>query len=241
MRTALAFLMLLLAAGAAAAQFGSPSVETITVSPRLPTAIAILRVSVTGLGICGASAHPEFYPPEISGNRITLRLSSHHNCSPPGLAPFTAEFLLSPLPAGTWTVGVIIDEEAPVEKTVEVDPAATPILYLQDQKFQVRVEWSTADGALHGNGYAVPLSKESGMFWFFEGSNPEILVKILDGRPVNGHWWVFISSNTNLRFTVRVAQLTDFGAPPPSGQEKTYVSPAGANKNFIDTETFRDN
>ncbi|HSN87659.1 MAG TPA: hypothetical protein VL025_12925, partial [Thermoanaerobaculia bacterium] len=204
----------------------------------LPTAIDPLRVSVTGLGICGASAHPEFFPPEISGNRITLRLSSHHNCSPPGLAPFKEEFLLSPLPAGTWTVAVIIDEETPVEKTVEVDPAATPDLYLQDQKFQVRVEWSTSDGALHGNGYAVPLSNESGLFWFFQASNPEILVKILDGRPVNGHWWVFISSNTSLEFKVYVGQIDR--SNPPFLEEKVYVSPAGANKNFIDITTFGD-
>ncbi|HSK76060.1 MAG TPA: hypothetical protein VLQ45_06350, partial [Thermoanaerobaculia bacterium] len=143
------------------------------------------------------------------------------------------------LPAGTWTVAVIIDEETPVEKTVEVDPAATPDLHLQDQKFQVRVEWSTSDGALHGNGYAVPLSKESGLFWFFQASNPEILVKILDGRPVNGHWWVFISSNTSLEFKVHVGRRIE--ADPPFDQEKTYVSPAGANKNFIDITSFGEN
>jgi hypothetical protein len=240
MRTALACIVLfILCAGAAAAQFGSPSVETITVSPRLPTAIDPLRVVVTGLGICGASAHPEFFPPEISGNRITLRLSSHHNCSPPGLAPFQEEFLLSPLPAGTWTVAAIIDEETPVEKTVEVDPAATPKLDLQNGEFQVQVEWSTPDGALRGNGHAVPLSKESGLFWFFDASNPEILVKILDGRPVNGKWWVFISSNTSLEFKVFVGKL-DTVVRPPSYQGITYVSPAGANKNFIDTTTFED-
>lgn len=244
MRTALACTaLLLLTAGAAAAQsgFGDPKVEAITVSPRLPTASDPLRVTVTGLGICGGYALQDVLtPPAQSGeNRIVLRVSSGHNCSPPALGPFAAEFRLGPLPAGTWTLAAVIDEEAPFEKTLEVDPAATPKLDLQKGEFQVQVEWSTPDGALKGNGHAVPLSNESGVFWFFDAANPEILVKILDGRPVNGHWWVFISSNTSLEFKVFVGKL-DTVVRPPSYQGITYVSPAGANKNFIDTTTFEE-
>jgi hypothetical protein len=232
--------MLILFAGAAAAQsgFGDPKVETITVSPRLPTALDPLRVIVTGQGICGAFAHPDLFPPQISGNRIVLPVSSGHNCSPPALFPFAAEFFLSPLTAGTWTVAAVIDDEAPFEKTLEVDPV-TPYLFLQDGLFRVSVQWATPDFALHGDGQAVPLSKESGTFWFFQGSNPEIMVKILDGRPVNGHWWVFISSNTSLEFRVRVEYLGGI-IDPPGVNIETYVSPAGANKNFIDTTRFGD-
>lgn len=234
MRTALACIaLLILCAGAAAAQ-----IEAITVSPRLPTALDPLRVVVTGVGICGAHTEPELFPPQISGNRIVLQVFSNHNCSPPVPVDFTEEFFLGPLPAGTWTVAAILDEQAPLEKTFEVDPASQE-LYLHNGEFRVQVEWSTPDGALRGNGYAVPLSTESGTFWFFQGSNPEILVKILDGRAINGRWWVFISSNTSLEFKVYVGQRGP--SNPPVYQEKVYVSPAGANKNFIDTTSFRDN
>jgi hypothetical protein len=239
MRTAFACIALfVLSAGAAAAQIGNPSVETITVSPRLPTTLDPLRVTVTGLGICGAYAQPDIFPPEISGNRIVLRVFSSNICSPPGLAPFSLELPLGPLPAGTWTVAAVIDEEDPFEKTLEVDPASTSLL-LQDGLFSVSVQWSTPDGALHGEAQVVPLSKESGYLWFFQGSNPEIMVKILDGRPVNGNWWVFISSNTNLEFRVHVR--TRIESDPPFDHEEIYVSPAGANKNFIDTTSFRGN
>ena len=243
MRTALVCVALLVStAGTVAAQsgFGTPKIESITVSPRRPTASDPLRVVVTGQGICGGYALQDvFRPPGSLGQGNVLAISSAHNCSPPVLAPFSVEFHLGPLPAGTWTLAAAIDEEPPFEKTLEVDPAATPELDLQNGEFQVRVEWSTPDGALRGNGRAVPLSKESGYFWFFDGSNPEILVKILDGRPVNGNWWVFISSNTNLEFTVHVGRRIE--ADPPFDQEKTYVSPAGANKNFIDITSFEGN
>ncbi|HKV11507.1 MAG TPA: hypothetical protein VJ725_25410, partial [Thermoanaerobaculia bacterium] len=64
MRTALVCLVLLiLAAGDAAAQFGTPKVETITVSPRLPTASDPIRVVVTGQGICGGYALQDVFRP----------------------------------------------------------------------------------------------------------------------------------------------------------------------------------
>lgn len=240
MRTALACIALLaLPMGVAAQGVGPSSIDTIKVSPRLPTTLDPLRVTVTGLATCGGHA---FEPPQIEGSRIVLTVHSNSNCSPPIRAPFAEEFTLAPLPAGTWTIEAVVDPdselEATAQKTLEVDPATTE-LFFHDHEFRVRVEWSTPDGALHGNAYGVPLSKESGYLWFFQGSNPEIMVKILDGRPVNGHWWVFISSNTSLEFKVRVGQFVDV-VDPFFYQEKVYVSPAGANKNFIDTTTFGD-
>lgn len=241
MRTALACIALLaLPMGVAAQGVGPSSIDTIKVSPRLPTSLDSLRVTVTGLATCGGYS---FEPPEIDGRRIVVTVHSNSNCSPPIRFPFAEQFTLGPLPAGTWTIEAVVDPdselEARAQKTVEIDPAATQELFFHDRKFRVTVEWSTPDGALHGDAYAVPLSKEAGYLWFFQGSNPEIMVKILDGRPVNGNWWVFISSNTNLEFTVRVGILSGL-ADPPGYLEKVYVSPAGANKNFIDTTTFED-
>lgn len=241
MRTVLACIaLLLLPVGATAQGVGPSSIDKIQVSPRLPTALDPLRVTVTGLATCGGYSSE---PPQIADRRIVVTVHSAGNCSPPIRFPFAEQFTLGPLPAGTWTVEAVVDPDSELEatarKTFEVDPASQD-LYLQDGEFRVVVEWSTSDGALRGNGYAVPLSKESGTFWFFQGSNPEIMVKILDGRLVNGRWWVFISSNTNLEFKVHVEERIE-SDPPFYGGGKVYVSPAGANKNFIDTMTFRDN
>lgn len=230
LRTAPTFLALLaLSAGAAAAQ--APT--TITVSPRLPTTLDRIEATVSGT----ACQDPSSEPARVEAGRVILPVVDLHSpvCFP---FPFSETFSFGPLPAGTWTLQATLDGEPGAQRIVDVETATTE-LFLQNGKFRVQVEWSAPGGALHGDAIAVPLSDEAGHLWFFQGSNPEILVKILDGRPVNGHWWVFISSNTNLEFTVHVEIFPDI-ITPPGVFLQTYVSPAGANKNFIDTETFED-
>ena len=66
----------------------------------------------------------------------------------------------------------------------------------------------------------------------------EATIKILDGRPVNGHWWVFIASMTDLEMKVTIYENRNgcFGPPvfPPACPSKTYLQTAGQNRNFID-------
>lgn len=56
-----------------------------------------------------------------------------------------------------------------------------------------------------GQGSARPLTDESGAFWFFDPVNIEVTIKVLDGRPINGHFWVFIA-NRNFIDTRAFAQ-----------------------------------
>lgn len=230
LRTALtSFAVLALSAGAVSAQSAK-----ITVSPRIPTTLDRIEVTVSGTTPC---QRVTIDPPRVEEGRVVIPVLNVFSpiCLP---QPFSETVVVGPLPAGTWRLETTIDGEPSVTKTVDVIPAS-PDLFFHDLKFRVRVEWSTPDGALHGNAYGVPLSDDAGYLWFFEGKNPEIMVKILDGRLVNGRWWVFISSNTNLEFKVHVGERVE--SDPPFYSEKTYVSPAGANKNFIDTTSFRDN
>lgn len=44
---------------------------------------------------------------------------------------------------------------------------------------------------LSGFGRPVPLTADTGYFWFFNPANVESIVKVLDGRPVNGKFWAF--------------------------------------------------
>jgi hypothetical protein len=84
---------------------------------------------------------------------------------------------------------------------------------------------------------AVQSTPSSGYFWFFDPDNVEVTVKILDGRPVNGHFWIFLTGMTNLGLSVTVAQT----APCPGGvvcPSKTYVNPPGQRFNVIDTTSF---
>lgn len=228
--TALA--MLVLSAGAVSAQL------KITASPRLPTASDRIEATVSGLVSCTDRPDSPNDEPRIEEGRVILPLASTL-CDPPILRPFSETYTFGPLPAGTWVLEALEDDRFSRGKRVlDVAPLTTD-LFFHDGEFRVRVDWSTPGGFLHGSAYGVPLSGEAGYFWFFEGKNPEIMIKILDGRPVNGHWWVFISSNTNLEYTVHVGQRGQLN--PPTYQEKVYVSPTGANKNFNDTTSFQDN
>ena len=51
---------------------------------------------------------------------------------------------------------------------------------------------------------------QSGLLYFFDRDNVEVLVKVLDGCGINGHRWVFVAPVTNLAFRLAVREL----APP---------------------------
>ncbi|MYB20571.1 MAG: PKD domain-containing protein, partial [Holophagales bacterium] len=76
-------------------------------------------------------------------------------------------------------------------------------LSLGDGRFEVGIEWSTEDDA----GVARTVrrgTEDSGLFWFFDPGNWEVLVKVLDGCGVNGHHWVYAASATSLPFEMSV-------------------------------------
>jgi hypothetical protein len=102
-------------------------------------------------------------------------------------------------------------------------PAAPPCtadaasLCLAGDRFQVRVSWETPQGA-KGEGQAIPLTADTGAFWFFAASNVELLVKVLDGCAVDGAYWVFAGGLTNVKTSLTVVD----GA---TGAMRTYVNP----------------
>lgn len=76
-------------------------------------------------------------------------------------------------------------------------------LCLNGSRFQVEVEWTTRDGQ-SGSGRAVPLTSDTGLFWFFNSENVELVVKVLDGCGVNGRYWVFAGGLTDTRVRITV-------------------------------------
>jgi hypothetical protein len=69
------------------------------------------------------------------------------------------------------------------------------------------------------------------MVWFFRPDNVELLVKVLDGRGVNGHFWVFYASLTDLEYTLRVRDTV-------TGDEREYVKPGLVLRSGADTAAF---
>ena len=84
-------------------------------------------------------------------------------------------------------------------------------LCLRDGRFRVEVEWRDQHNAATGDGQAVPGTGESGFFWFFDESNVELIVKILDGQPLNGKFWVFYGALTDVEYWITVTD-TETGA-----------------------------
>jgi hypothetical protein len=78
-----------------------------------------------------------------------------------------------------------------------------------DERFRVEVSYSTTQGGgRSGDAGAISLKTlgvtQGGVFWFFSPTNPEMLVKVLNGCPVNNRFWVFVSAVTNVGYRVRV-------------------------------------
>ncbi len=67
---------------------------------------------------------------------------------------------------------------------------------------------------------AVPLTGDTGYFWFFAPDNVELVVKVLDGCSINGEHWVFAGGLTNVGVDWTVTDLQ-------TGTSRTYSNAAG--------------
>jgi Matrixin/Fibronectin type III domain len=102
-------------------------------------------------------------------------------------------------------------------------------LCLLGSRFKVRVAWRNgAQGGTTGVGRAVERTDQSGTFWFFGPDVVELTTKVIDGRAVNGRFWVFAGSLTNLEYWLEV---TDTGA----GTVRIYHNRQGDTRGFADT------
>lgn len=64
--------------------------------------------------------------------------------------------------------------------------------------------YETADGEVGEGKAGIWASSESGLLWFFNRDNAEVLVKVLDGCHLNGHRWVYVAPATDLAFNLYV-------------------------------------
>lgn len=110
------------------------------------------------------------------------------------------------------------------------DPATELYLGL-GQRFKVGVVWKSPAHENPGAGVAIPLTLETGAFWFFSASNYELVVKVLDGSAINGKFWVFCGSLSNVQFTLEVTDVA-------TGKQRTYLNPQGTFASFGDTTAF---
>jgi hypothetical protein len=101
---------------------------------------------------------------------------------------------------------------------------------LLGQRFEVEVEWRLGDGNV-GFGSGTTMGDRTGMFWFFNPANLELVVKVLDGRTVNGNFWVYFGALSNVDYTVKVTDTE-------TGRVREYHNPQGRMASVADVEAF---
>lgn len=102
-------------------------------------------------------------------------------------------------------------------------------LCLLGGRFEVAVRWKTGEG--EGIGRALHRSDQTGLFWFFDAGNTELLVKMLDGGPVNGHSWFFSGALSDVEYWVDVRDVA-------TDTVRTYHNPQGNLCGRVDTQAF---
>jgi hypothetical protein len=107
--------------------------------------------------------------------------------------------------------------------------AGAETLCLAGGRFAVEVHWRT--GETNGTGKVVPNSDQTGMVWFFDASNIELIVKVLDGRPVNGAFWVFYGGLSDVEYWITVTDSQ-------TGRSRTYHNERGNLCGKADTSAF---
>jgi len=108
---------------------------------------------------------------------------------------------------------------------------------LNEGRFRVEVDWRDFKGNT-GQAKVVQLveveSDDSGLFYFFNANNWEMLVKVLDGCKTSfNSYWVFAAATTNVEYTLTVTDSE-------TNDVKTYFNPLGtASPAITDTSAFK--
>ena len=120
-----------------------------------------------------------------------------------------------------------------------VDPATAPtacvptdeVVCLNAGRFKVQATYATATLG-SGNAHAVRVTSDTGYFWFFNSTNVEAVVKVLDGCSYNGRFWYFAGGLTNVETVITVTDTR-------TGAIRSYTNPQGAPFQPIqDTSAF---
>ena len=110
-------------------------------------------------------------------------------------------------------------------------------LCLLGGRFEVRAQWRNPRSPFgHGAGMAQAAagSERTGLFSFFNPDNVELVVKMLDGRPVNGAFWSFYGALSDVEYWVSVRDAETAGAVRTYHNEPFALCGLGDTTAFVD-------
>ncbi len=145
--------------------------------------------------------------------------------SSPVAGTYTVTVRAANVPEGPQPFALVLNGDV---EAVEVEPCLECLL---DSRFSVSVRWRNQRDGKEGEGVPIAFSDESVLFYFFKKTNVELIVKVLDGRGVNDHFWVFYGALTDLEYWVTVTDTA-------TGKSRTYHNPPGEICGGADTEAF---
>lgn len=130
--------------------------------------------------------------------------------------------------------GYLVDSSEP-------DPVApTGGKYAIDGANQLGLGWTDNVNTVH-NVIGGRTAVDDECLWFFEPQNVEVLVRVLDGCPMNDHYWVFAAGLANVEFEMTVTDTvlgtTAIFANPLGG----LAPPAADTSAFNTTDSLFDN
>ncbi len=99
-------------------------------------------------------------------------------------------------------IRVVREGDRPAPPTMGCRPTTTALQF--DGGYKVSMCYRTPDGDGGQARSGVWASGQSGILWFFDRGNAEVLVKVLDGCKHNGHRWAFVAPVTTLEFNLLI-------------------------------------
>lgn len=207
--------------------------------PRLPTSEDAIELRVRGTLYCVTGLESA----SVDGFLVNVVPMFLPIDPCPPLPPVDRTFALGELPPGEYRVALA---DAPIGGFHVAAPSSILTLRFDGVDAPVRELSAALDRSYPPLGLprlarAVALGDQAGYFWFFEPGNVEVTLKLLDGRPINGHLWVFASSLTDRPFTLTVIDQSrcDSG-DPPSCPTRTYTRGPGVVRSIVDLAAFPD-
>jgi hypothetical protein len=195
-----------------------------------------VELVVKTLNGCTTNGHTWFFSGGLTNLEVAITVTDtttgevKHYSNPQGIAflPITDTTAFG-CPAGAEALSTGNPEEPPEGSFMDISAAAPSDLapgcvegdttLCISGRFQVEATWETASGK-SGAAHAVPLTSESGYFWFFDPSNVELLVKTLDACGIGKGQWFFAAGLTTVGVQLQVTDTF-------TGEVRTYANPLG--------------
>ncbi|KAA0254933.1 PKD domain-containing protein [Acidobacteria bacterium ACD] len=193
---------------------GGSSTCTLTCSHAVPSsatagASVTFSATSTATGCTGATTYDWDYG-DLSAHGTTA--TTTHTYSAPG----TYSWTLTVTAGGqtcTRTGQVVVSGGA------SACTADGQTLCLNQSRFRVKATYRDYGGN-SGNAQAVPLTNDTGYFWFFGRDNVEVVIKVLDFCGVSSAWAVYAAGLTDVGIVLTVTDTT-------TGAVKSYPNELG--------------